>query len=435
MPPPNLTTIPLETLTQVILDLDRKDCSALRLVCRKFDFILLPIFAKRYFEIIRFMRTKYSLQALVDISESRLASYLKHVLIEIDAPILDNITVFAYLQNHDEEVAVDRLSELAVAETIFLGTGRDQEMLTKAFRNLQLETIGVRTSGLEDAFDSKIRSLGTHKIYKETNLDLFGVYCGNRQSSQLRSLAKFLDSILFALVESGARPRRFEIDTYFPSLGGTDYDILRFPKRDTRPMVSSLEVIQITIKAAHIHVPGRHLHRFLSQADHLKTLCITSEISEEFSHWLAAPVSSNDYYMLPPALTELRECRFSACKLPMLGLLRLIEKCLNLRVLGLSMIECVDFRQFDDVGLDKDVLIQLLKKIFQSSTHLEFISLSEFVCKDYPENGDCVAFAGNNAPPRRLFFYEGPNMKEELEAVEMVVRNRLCFDEDGYLLE
>ncbi|KAI1468648.1 uncharacterized protein F4812DRAFT_338067 [Daldinia caldariorum] len=429
---PNLTTIPLEILIQVTSYLDTRDYAAVRLVCRKLEFLLFRPFAQKYFTLIWFMRTEYDLQALVDISESRLSPYLKHVLIEEDIFCWG---VFKQRENDSYFINKtlkclrlvsprERLKflEFAAEQSEFLSTGRDRELLIKAFRNLQLETVEIR--GLPFFGHYKIRSSGTYKAYKKTRLhNRFFTHPDLRPDLQpdlfeWDLFAKCAQSVLLALVDSRARPRRFKIYAMLPAMNGRALNIPDFPEDAVQSMASSLETMEIEIDSD--RPPGLEypFNSVISHATHLKKLRIVARVNSEFIQWLGAPVSHNGYNIPPPALTELHHCSLRGCNLPMLSLLYLIQKCSSLRRLVVFDVECLDFRMIDDLGSDEAALVRLLKKILQSSTHLEFICLVKLNLVRWEKR---VVFSRNNGPLRPSFIYKGENMKEELEELKIAV--------------
>jgi len=94
------------------------------------------------------MFTEFSLQALVEISKSRLSLSLKHVIFGLERPLMRS-------NFHGQPVSADpqanahvqsnRFRQECVDHMSLLSTNQDVEMLAEAFSNLyNLDTIGIR---------------------------------------------------------------------------------------------------------------------------------------------------------------------------------------------------------------------------------------------------------------------------------------------------
>lgn len=233
MSSPSITTIPLEILIQVASYLDTKDYGAVRQTCRHLEVSLFRTFALKYFSKIQFMRTEFSLQALVDISESRLSPFLKHVAIGTDiisslgafegsarvAPRYANTNHTMHTNyNIERQIRYNRFSQLAADQEVFISTGQDQQMLIRAFRNLNLERVCIcgpcdnawdGTSG--GSFFAATTSYGTSQIFRETSVRLVSSMSRTTRAVEVSTASKCVQSILFALGLSGAKPKRFDV--------------------------------------------------------------------------------------------------------------------------------------------------------------------------------------------------------------------------------
>jgi hypothetical protein len=96
------------------------------------------------------MLTEFSLQALLNISKSRLSSCLGHVIIGMERPAT-NLSQFRDTHNIAADILLDvrarhnRMLQEFVSHMSLMNTGQDVEMLAEAFSNLSnLETIGMR---------------------------------------------------------------------------------------------------------------------------------------------------------------------------------------------------------------------------------------------------------------------------------------------------
>lgn len=76
-----LLSLPTEILEIVANELSAEDYGALRLSCKLLEMRLFPHFAPKFFTSKHFFRNYYSLSVLGDISESRLASFVKTVVL------------------------------------------------------------------------------------------------------------------------------------------------------------------------------------------------------------------------------------------------------------------------------------------------------------------------------------------------------------------
>ena len=87
------------------------------------------------------MLTEFSLQALVNISKSRLSASLKHVIFGLERPA----TRLSQIGQTIDYVKANRAREEYIGHMSLLYTNRDVEMLTETFSNLSnLETVGIR---------------------------------------------------------------------------------------------------------------------------------------------------------------------------------------------------------------------------------------------------------------------------------------------------
>jgi hypothetical protein len=93
------------------------------------------------------MFTEFSLQALVEISKSRLSSSLKHVIFGLERPSMQSY--HGQVQSIDLQanthVQSNRFRQECVDHMSLLYTNQDVEMLAEAFSHLRnLDTIGIR---------------------------------------------------------------------------------------------------------------------------------------------------------------------------------------------------------------------------------------------------------------------------------------------------
>jgi hypothetical protein len=92
------------------------------------------------------MFTEFSLQALVDISKSRMSSRLGHVIIGLERPSMNQYGASpAPNQQPDIYVKSNRFRQEYIDHMALLATNQDIEMLAEAFSKLpNLEIVGIR---------------------------------------------------------------------------------------------------------------------------------------------------------------------------------------------------------------------------------------------------------------------------------------------------
>jgi hypothetical protein len=137
--PSHLLSIPLEILLQISRRLTTPEYGNLRRTCKAIESTLLNAFAQEFFTKRQFMLTEFSLQALLDISKSRLSRYMNHVIIGMERP-----TNATYRIAPDHGSNYHMLQE-SIDHMTLLYTGQDVEMLTEAFSSLgNLNTVEMR---------------------------------------------------------------------------------------------------------------------------------------------------------------------------------------------------------------------------------------------------------------------------------------------------
>jgi len=94
------------------------------------------------------MLTEFSLQTLVDISKSRLSSFLSNVVVGLERPSLKWSTLSAQLAANPQNALrskANRLRQEYADHISLLDSSQDVELLAEAFSNLvNLKTIGIR---------------------------------------------------------------------------------------------------------------------------------------------------------------------------------------------------------------------------------------------------------------------------------------------------
>jgi hypothetical protein len=141
-----LASIPLEVLLQIVRQLKTPEYGNLRLTCKEIEGSLLNSFSREFFTKRQFMISPFSLQALVDISRSRLGPSLSQVIIGLEQPFKSlRSQIPPYNHASLDTPSQDLLVQEYINNMSFNNTCHDVEMLVEAFSNLpNLVTVGLR---------------------------------------------------------------------------------------------------------------------------------------------------------------------------------------------------------------------------------------------------------------------------------------------------
>ncbi|KAI0385804.1 hypothetical protein F5Y04DRAFT_244695 [Hypomontagnella monticulosa] len=453
MSSPNITTIPLEILIHIASYLNAEEYGAVRLTCKHLEVSLFRTFALQYFSKIQFMRTEFSLQALIDISESRLSSFLKHVAIGTGiisnlgasdgisrvAPRYASINFVTHTDNNlEKQIKYNRFSQLAADQEVFIHTGLDQQMLIRAFRNLDLERVCVcgpcdnawiGTS--EEPFIVATTSYGTSQIFRETSVKLTSSIGRTTRATEMSLTSKCVQSLLYALGESGSKPKRFDIMTSSCSSSDQAFHFPTFMDKTIIPIISGLEAIHWDLDLHHnqykrlISTPGRviceidtyYLRKFLSHAPQIKHLHLGSLYDHDgLFEWIGMPAPTEAYDgpsefepPISPMFSQLRELEIVSCSMHAQQLLKVIRK--HSATLQKLYVDDTSFFDFD-----VDAATRFIKGLAQVGRHLKDVHLSFFAAGDHDSP---ITITGRYSR-FGTFSYKGPNMKEELEALKVI---------------
>ncbi|KAJ6438183.1 integral membrane family protein [Purpureocillium lavendulum] len=163
--------LPLEVLIRIASELATTDLCSFRLTCRTIERLLYVTFTDEFFTRKQFMIAAISLQALIDISKSRLGPHLRHLLIGLDR-FPDNFQ--RPLPDDDKE---RKFRQRYADHFTFWNTGCHRDMLVEAFRNLpNLETVVIRDFNSRrrsrDGARAEWSSYGAPTIFDETGIRL-----------------------------------------------------------------------------------------------------------------------------------------------------------------------------------------------------------------------------------------------------------------------
>ncbi|KAI1505981.1 hypothetical protein F5X99DRAFT_366786 [Biscogniauxia marginata] len=460
MPSPNLTNVPLEILLQITSYLTIADYGAVRLTCKQIEDSLFRSFAHNYFRKMQFMRTDFSLQALIDISQSRLAPFLKHVVIgtEILDPGVCHIPISAdYRRRTDgrtnvtaNEIKYNKFSTMCADQVVLLSTGHDQQMLSEAFSNLNLDVIGIRSPPVYGpAPRDACTSLGTAKVHRETSIDLkrVGIYYGwggDARDSTTRANVSCVHNILSALGKSGLSPKKLETTMGGILLGDDAFIIPSFMQKTLLPVLSKLEELDIKVDGSSTRyrqiiapagespykVETYYLRNFLSHLTHLERLHLQLSLDYDgFFSWLGSPPSIEDYRGPPgfeppgsPVFAHLSELTLTKCTIPVEDMLHIVRKfSRTLRKLSLHQVTLSDgaLRLLNHEPR-VDIWVGFLTKLARIGRDIREIHFNDPAQRSGNAERGLLFRDGEISSPH--FSYTGPNMREELESLSQKVK-------------
>lgn len=259
-----LLSLPAEILGEIGAALAVADYANLRLTCQHVDRCTFSYFARQFFHRRKFFRGPASLDALLQISQSRLAPYLEHVvlgteLLERDPPA--------------DAMHLDQMAYMAVycEQTSLLASGWDRDALVQAFSRLPK----LRAVEVEDFDDRKKFDRETGQLVDTMNggyglrtlVDRLG-FDRPRLPPQRNAAQQWIvcvQTLLSALARStGPRPRTLkitgrEIGTEYISSDtlGVDDDAFRIPpflRPSIAPVVEALEELDLDVHNRFIYM-------------------------------------------------------------------------------------------------------------------------------------------------------------------------------------
>lgn len=312
-----ITKLPLEVLIRIAKGLSTTDLCAFRLTCRAIEELLYVTFTNEFFTKKQFMITDDSLQALVDISKSRLGTHLRFLHIG-----LDRFPEGLHRPLPDDEKERKFKQRYANHFTLW-NTGCHRELLTEAFRNLPgLEDVVLRDFNSSrrnrDGPHAEWTSYGSTTIFKETGIRLSQGTNGVWNSGfPLQGCSQVFALVLHALGVAGANPKGLEVMVRNGNhLRDFAFNVPSFIEPSVLPILQKLEKVHLSIDlswrsssrgwsgsaeaAPTIQpAPDTHLRRFLANLPNLKNLRINEHHDYNpalttFFEWLAAAPPSGD---------------------------------------------------------------------------------------------------------------------------------------------
>lgn len=321
---PCLLTLPLELLLHISTYLDTPDCGSLRLSCKQIENALHITFARKNFTTRQHMLTEFSLQALLDISESRMGPFVKTLFIGTDLYSSDGLKHITHLHAHPNlhrgsAGAVRRSKFVAESSSqeALLNSGHDMELLTAALANLTPDVIGVCDSYYSVRFPGNpvlSPSYGATSLFRETCIP-------SRHKSGIEHAhfsSKCANKLLFAAARSKIAPKYLQFSFSQDGLIDFAFNIPKFLEKDLTRVLSGLDVLKLDLygniavdTTRRCILPENdpseeiytyHLRRFLAHTSNIRSLCLDSPVSDDhhdhFLEWLAATPPAS-----PPTIT------------------------------------------------------------------------------------------------------------------------------------
>ncbi|RDA93055.1 hypothetical protein CP533_0704 [Ophiocordyceps camponoti-saundersi (nom. inval.)] len=360
-----LLRLPLEVLIRVTAWLTTTDLCTMRLLCRATEERLYLTFTSEFFSRKQFMMADISLQALVDISKSRLGPHLRIVHMGLDRfpertqrPLADDDRERRFKQRYADYF-------------VLWNTGMHRQMLIEAFSRLvNLEEVVLRDYNLPDRLrdgpGAEWTSYGSTTIFNETGVRLIHGFNGAWDfGNPPQMCSQLFVIVMHALSAAGACPRGIRVMTKKDNhLRDFAFNLSRFVEPSILPVVRRLEKLHLAIdlswrsplsgwghhtggQASTRTAPDSLLRAFLWHAVNLRDLRIYEHHDynpalTDFLEWLAASSLPADAPALdtpPPVLPQLEILSLGIMLVGSRTLLRVIRKFVaRLRGLELSMV-------------------------------------------------------------------------------------------------
>ncbi|CAM1507899.1 Fc.00g047470.m01.CDS01 [Cosmosporella sp. VM-42] len=345
--PKPILKIPLEILLRITYHLTTPELGKLRLTSRHFEQSLDPTFIKEFFTRKQFMITYESLQALIDISKSRLGPHLRIVHIGLDQ--------FGDTRRRPGGDAnqVARYAQLGSTQYTLWKAGYHRDMLAEAFRNLtNLQDVVIRDFNSHrrsrDGPNAQWRSYGATTVFRETGIWLRqgnsnGILFNQDLEAQYSN--HVMQAVLYALVEAGARPKGIEFMSRARNhLQGLAFNIPAFLEGKVLPVLSHLEKLHVDVDVSGLSVgpgipmplPGQPsvtdpmIQKFLLSCTNLKHLRINEHHGHDrmvgpFLQWLGDSNAAGNA-AASPAFEHLEELNLGLMNVEAPWVLNIIRK-------------------------------------------------------------------------------------------------------------
>ncbi|GAB0137459.1 hypothetical protein EsDP_00005723 [Epichloe bromicola] len=282
--------MPPEILLRISHYLSTADLGCLRLTSWSIERSLYTAFVNEFFTRKQFMITQESLQALIDVSKSRLGQHLRFVEIGLDR--------FPEVQDMLLDDEKDERFRKGYANTFTLwNTGHHRDMMAEAFRNLEnlqdvvIRDFNSRRPSREGPF-AKWRSYGYTTFFNETGVKLeHGGSSAWSAGFPYHYCSQAFAAVIYALGAAQARPRGIEIKSRSQNfLRDFAFNIPDFLQPSVVPILEGLEKLHLCIDPTWRFVFGEYhargplqgdlfLYEFLCHATNVKNLRINMHLA------------------------------------------------------------------------------------------------------------------------------------------------------------
>lgn len=222
MAPPEDTSchikkLSVELLLRVTFWLETPDYCSVRLTCRAFENMLLNSFVHEFIEQKQFMVSPSSLEALVELSKSRLGVHLRRLQIGTDVLELDS--------SWGEARGNAEARRLVQAQKVCIRDGTHRKLLAEAFRNLSHTNGGLRGDFevVVRSFNSRRRTRDAASLGRSAEWNSYGTATARQLGVWVTKRTYHFDSritmtdvfrwVLVALSDAGVQPSGIEVMT------------------------------------------------------------------------------------------------------------------------------------------------------------------------------------------------------------------------------
>ncbi|KHN95644.1 F-box domain, Skp2-like protein [Metarhizium album ARSEF 1941] len=284
--------IPVEVLLRIAYHLPTPALGSLRLTCRSLEQALYTTFVNEFFVRKQFMIALDSLQALIDISNSRLAHHLRFVHIGLDR---FSEGIQRPLPDDEKE---RRFRERYADNFTLWNTGHHRDMLAEAFRNLpNLEGVVIRDVNSQrrsrDGPNAEWHSYGYMTVFHDTGVSLSQGMTGIWNSGfPYQYCSQIFAAVLYALGAAKTKIKGIEILSRNSNhLRDFAFNIPEFLEPSVVPVLQGLEKLHLCIdlswRSPHLGLPVHtdlsrdgpdlFIRRFLAHAANLRNLRINEQ--------------------------------------------------------------------------------------------------------------------------------------------------------------
>ncbi|KAH6611505.1 hypothetical protein Trco_001525 [Trichoderma cornu-damae] len=283
---PLLLQVPPEILDRITWYLNTIEFCNLRLTCKFAEEALSFRFATEFFTRKQFMVSEFSLKALIDISKSRMAGYLRQVHIGLDQ--LDSAsTGWSNMPPHAHRLYQQRVAEQATLWTL----GLVPKYLSEAFSRLpNLEAVVVRdfnsSKRSRDGPQAHWHSYGTQTMFEETRVRPKPMHMPNWSSHHECDYAgRVFKAVIHGLGMANARPSAIEVmERQGNLLFDSSFHIHPDSEPALLPLLRALQRLHICIDVSWVslgsaaHAYHHHnMAKFLRHCEALKDLRINGK--------------------------------------------------------------------------------------------------------------------------------------------------------------